>query len=607
MSALGGKCAKIRWVGLDGEGLGRKPHRYVLMMWAAVDGPARSVARMKGLSTKQCLDFILSTPKEANVCGFFLGYDWTKILVDLPNKKLYRLCRPELRARPKDEGGGFTWVHWRGYRLHYLAGAMWVSRGDVKRVVWDVGKYYQSTFVEAVEKNDIDCNRKMIERMKAARATFKAKDFRRIKKYCGEECGALARLATKLDEQHRAVNVRPRAWHGPGSTAGAVLRTHRIQELRGDPPQEVRAAADYAFFGGRFEHSCIGRKSPVWGYDITSAYPNQTQYLPCLLHARWRRVTTERRALSGDRFACVHYRVHDVGPRAWGPLPCRLQNGTIVYARGGFSGWAWQDEYRVAVRNWRGIEFLEAWVCDEQCDCVPFGFVAALFQERIKNPGNKQVLKFILNSLYGKLAQTVGNPAFASRIWAGIITSGTRAQLLQMLLRHRDERNVYALATDGLYSGEDIDVGDRATPKLGAWEKKYEGEAWFVRPGIYWSDHTLRARGLGRRVFDAHRKVFMRAIERGDAQVTLSDTPQFGTARQHVRMLRKSGRLVRGDLYGEWYDVKPKSSLLALPKRDLDWSLRMLDDVESRPYSKGPELDALVFERIALLIGGNPQ
>jgi hypothetical protein len=236
---------------------------------------------------------------------------------------------------------------------------------------------------------------------------------------------------------------------------------------------------------------------------------------------------------------------------------------------------------------------------------VPFGFVPELFRQRILNPGNKQVLKFILNSLYGKLAQTVGNPRFASRIWAGIITSGTRAQLLQMLLRHGEESNVYALATDGLYSGEDLDVGDRKTPELGAWEKKYEGEAWFVRPGIYWSDHTLRARGLGRRVFDRHRKVFMRAIERGAEGVTLSPTPQFGTARQHVRLLRKSGKLVRGELYGQWFDICPKSSLTPLPKRDPDWSLRMLDDVESRPYSKGPELEARVFEKIALVLGGN--
>jgi len=606
MSRGGGKCGKVRWIGLDGEGLGRSPHCYVLLAWSDVDGRTESIERRRGLGSAECFEFILeTTPRDAHIAGFYLGYDWTMMLRDLPDRHVYRLCRPETRARPSDEGGGFTWVRWRGFRLHYLAGAMWIRRDRETRVIWDVGKYYQSSFVEALEKNEIEAPRKMIAAMKDERGSFKWKDFRRIKVYCFAECAALAQLANKLDAQHHAVNVRPRAWHGPGSTAGAVLGAHNIDVLRGDPPEAVRVAADHAFFGGRFEHSCIGLQRSVWGYDITSAYPNQTQHLPCLLHARWRHSRREGSIAKADRFALVHYRVTDVGDRAWGPLPCRLESGSIVFARGGFSGWTWQDEYRVARDGWDGVEFIEAWICESDCNCVPFGFVPELFRERIRNPANKQIFKFILNSLYGKLAQSVGRPRFSSRIWAGMITSGTRAQLLELILRHKDESNVYALATDGLYSGEKINVGERKTPELGAWERKSEGDAWFVRPGIYWSENTLRARGLGRKTFREHRKTFIEAIEAGRDHVILDPVPQFGSARQHVRRLRSNGSLKRGSLYGEWYDVRPRTSLLAAPKRNLDWSLIMLPGVESRAYSKAPPSpDAAIFQKIELLIGG---
>src|SRR5690348_17906092 len=43
------------------------------------------------------------------------------------------------------------------------------------------------------------------------------------------------------------------------------------------------------------------------------------------------------------------------------------------------------------------------------------------------------VLKLGTNSTYGKTAQSVGSAPFRSWIWAGNITSGTRAQLLRAM------------------------------------------------------------------------------------------------------------------------------------------------------------------------------
>src|SRR3982074_2388081 len=60
--------------------------------------PELHVARNYGLPTKQCLDFLLdlNTRRNAIVCAFFFSYDVTKILADLPVKRLRDLTTAEI-------------------------------------------------------------------------------------------------------------------------------------------------------------------------------------------------------------------------------------------------------------------------------------------------------------------------------------------------------------------------------------------------------------------------------------------------------------------------------------------------------------------------------
>ncbi len=88
------------WIGLDGEGLGRAPHRYVLLARSDAQGRRSSIVRRTGLRTGECLHWLLNAPTDARLCGYFLGYDWTTILRDLPNAAIYSLLRPEIRQRP---------------------------------------------------------------------------------------------------------------------------------------------------------------------------------------------------------------------------------------------------------------------------------------------------------------------------------------------------------------------------------------------------------------------------------------------------------------------------------------------------------------------------
>lgn len=593
----------VTWIAIDGEGLGRAPHRYVMMCRSDGSGDEDYIEDVNGLATATCLNWLLQLSRarhdqeSTHICGYYLSYDWTMILKDLPNKTLYRLLRPELRSRQGDDGGGFSPVTWRGFRLHYLSRMMRISRGSRSVTVWDLGPYYQQPFVAALEQAGF-APPALIARMKAERGTWSEDDLDRMRDYCIEECRHLARLGELLERQHAAVGLHPRRWHGPGSTAAAVLDKYKVRDCLAKPPAEVEQAADRAYFGGRFEQALIGRVEGCIAYDVRSAYPAAARTLPCLAHGRWVR---QRKLPSESDVAVIRYRVRNIGDRVWGPLPCRLDDGSIVWPRKSHTGWAWSSEFFAAADGWRGVEFLkEAWVLRRNCSCEPFAFVDELYAYRTSKPELKQVVKLELNSVYGKLAQTAGGGSkYSSRVWAGLITADCRAKMLRLISRHADESHVCAIATDGCYSTE---VHGVPCERLGEWEAHEEGAMTFLRPGIYWSPDKVRARGVGRKQLKAQLAEAERAIAERAPVVHLGVTTVFGGAREMV-WKTPSGLYRRGRGYGEWFDVPSKLSLKPQPKRDADWQPPIVDNIDSRGYLDTPRSrDSKMLEVIGRIL-----
>ena len=562
------------------------------MLLACSDGDY--VEDRRGLSTVDCLEFLLDLgTRDARVCGYYLSYDWTMILRDLDNMALYTLFRPELRSRPN---GAFSRVEYKHYQIHWLAGAVWLRDDRGRKVtIWDLGKYYQGPFVDALKDWKIRPDvQDEIARMKRRRSRFTYKEISSIRKYCMHECEALAEFAAAVDQAHTDADLKPRGWFGPGSTASALLKRHDIQEKRGVLSPSMIEPVACAFFGGRAEISRTGRvEGPISGYDISSAYPYHASRLPCLEHGRWELVARER-ALTGARVAgaLVHGHIRPLTrprPRqaAWGPLPVRLANGSIVFPRSGASGWWWRDEWLAAREGWNGLEFDRAYILKRECDCKPFAFLPELFAHRRKigkETGEGKVLKLALNSCYGKLAQTIGGAQYASRVWAGMITSGTRAQVLDLMLRHKRLDSVLMIATDGLFSTEQLDVDPEIV--LGGWERAEYESITLIRPGIYWLGASkLRARGLGRDNLNVKaQRQLAAALASGAEAVELGRRVRFGGAKLQIAPVGKTGAVDRGGNYGQWYSIPTHVSLAPAPKRDAEWMPPLLSDVESMAY-----------------------
>lgn len=649
------------YVGIDGEGQGREVHKYLLLGASTKSGDRQWwIYEPNGLSTEQCLDFLLELPKNnLKAFSFSFGYDLTKILADIPNEILYLLFRPELRARVgKDAIKGPRPVIWNGYKLNLQGTKFTIAKGDRYRVVWDIFKFFQSKFVSALKEWKVG-NQELLDRMahmKDKRADFDKEDPDAVRKYCLEECQCMAELAEKLVLAHEKCALRLKSFYGAGSSASAMLLKMGVRDKIKRAPKEMTGPVASAFFGGRFENSVIGRiEGTVYNYDISSAYPYQLCFLPCLLHGTWVH-TTKREDISPDRCrtALVRYSMR-ANPRIsdWAPFPFRTPDGSICFPTESGGGWVWRDEYLAGERHWcDNVGFVEAWVYHCECDCQPFKDIPIYYNERcrIGKEGPGIVLKLGCNSVYGKLAQSVGKGMFNSWIWAGLITSGCRAQLLDLIGLHENRANLLMVATDGIYTRERFDTpafdkrypltgkerridrprdtGTSSTGKpLGGWEEKVVDKGVFVaRPGIYFplnptADEIkdVRGRGVGKGVVLENWQRIIESWERNGLSepASVANVSRFCGAKSSIHRSGKPGKFVytRADgtcdhghvnargcdvctehdipSYGQWITRSVKLGFHPMPKREginpdgLTLKLRELGhDVMSMPYSK---------------------
>lgn len=670
------------FAGVDGEGKGRNPHLYVMLCAADEFGKNKwSVEDPVGLGTSTCLNFFLELPASVKCFAFSFNYDLTKLLADVPNDALYRLVRPELRQRPPGSKVTSPFpVKWtdpqtnKTYLLNMQGTKFTVSvkyktrNGKIamrNRVIWDTFKFYQSKFTVALRdwrvataegcNNNKPCLSKecpvcQIEVMKDQRSNFDKLADDDIKAYCWSECMYLGQLARKLVDAHTDAGLELRNFYGAGSSASAMLDIMGIKEKRKEPPDAMKEAVSSAFFGGRFEHSVIGPiEGPVYSFDISSAYPYQCCFLPCLEHGTWSK-TKSRNEMLKAKTALVQYRLEESREKLpWAPFPYRDTDGSITFPDRSGGGWVWRDEYLAGEKLFPYVKFKNAWILSGSCKCEPFRMISRYYMNRLRlgKEGAGIALKLGCNSCYGKLAQSVGGtPPFQSWIWAGMITSGCRAQILEMMALHDDLSNLLSIATDGIYTREDLktpapgDTGtmnarrspaeteaalkkgekcsacgaigcDLAHKPLGGWERKVVKKGvFFARPGIYFPLNptqeelkTVRARGIGRAAMFEAWEAMTTAFAEGKEEIHIENDKleRFCGMKSQITISGISTgnpTYRRSPNYGSWMPRPTDLSLNPMPKRDAkiirpsgaDYGIltvRAMDtDVSSAPYSR---------------------
>ena len=207
-------------------------------------------------------------------------------------------------------------------------------------------------------------------------------------------------------------------------------------------------------------------------WDIASAYPAAMVTLPCLRHGEWRHHKRVRRLGTLSDATMVYVR-WDAWPSKLRPRPAALPlPGRRPHPTALREGWYWIEEVRAAI-NYRGVdsfEVVDAWEWVQSCEHRPFDWIPELYEQRQRLGKNTagMVLKYGMNSLYGKMAQTIGGGGrYTEFVWAGDDHGADPCQIARH--RRRAGPDAVMFATDGVGSPRDPPELERVAQMLAAY------------------------------------------------------------------------------------------------------------------------------------------
>lgn len=528
------------FAGVDGEGGDIEgKHEYLMLRAGSSQVDGSYLETGKPLTTYECLAFLADLPDDKIYVAFAFDYDVTMMIRHLPPQKIDKLFDRESRAIT-DKDGNFTSRYWPvtvgngEFEIDYLPHKEFRVRrpGEKWRVINDTFTFFQASFVKALRMfygHDDDQgnwypNETEEWAAKAIDLIAEGKEQRNEftyvtqheREYNNLECNMLEMLMDKFRSLCDQLDIKPSKWQGPGYLVSAVFKREGVPRKQfDDVPDEVWSNANYAYYGGRFECGTYGNiDRTVHQYDINSAYASTYKTLPCLRHGSWERVDDaptlpqhgDDGGAGGIYFADVTFRHRDAA--RWYTLPVRSAKGTLLFPRIG-RGWYWHPELEEASK-YCDFTVHRIYRYTAHCNCRFFDWVYDLYGERDrvgKKSGKGKVLKIVLATIYGKLTQSIGHPAYANPIWAGIIVSSCRAKLISGALQVNGGSDVLMLATDGLFCLEprDLSVGKA----LGEWEHDVHGSMFIVMSGIYFLPGIKpKTRGVPQSRIVAHEEDF---------------------------------------------------------------------------------------------------
>jgi hypothetical protein len=564
------------WCGLDGEGAddpnGR--HHYLIMI-AGNDTEQHVLYTGQPLTTLECLGWLCDLPADLRLVGFSLGYDWTKILTDLPPESLDLLYHPDKRLGPNRRPRPIVW---KGFKLDLEGTRMRICRaGQSGRIIWDVFHFFNRNFIQVADDFDAWASpeeRALVVMEKEQRGTYTVETARRAAErliaYSTIECQVLTRVVDQLNTTATELGYPLRAWYGAGSLADAMITRHKPGEHRGTLPAPLFDAACDGYYGGRFETAGVGEiEGDTFEYDLNAAYVWALTQLPCLACGTWVHHTDNN--LHGP---WTVYRLNFTTKhpeRRWQPFPYRTRACSVVFAQAA-AGWYWHPEVHTAITGLdEQPDIAESWEFIRGCDHEPFAFVRDVYEKRraiaASSPRGKrdmrvEVLKTGQNSIYGKTVQSVGaGSPISSPVWGGLITSLIRARILEAIAQDSDA--VIAVATDGIMTTRPLDLP--CSDGLGDWELHTYARGFWAQTGVYalW-DHDgrvkLRSRGF-------HERTFRDAVD-DMVECWLDGTETFPISEtQFVNIKAALARRNYNDIVGQWLERTLQIRLLPQAKR----------------------------------------
>lgn len=538
----------VEFIMVDGEGTGDgADHKYVLL--GVGDAQLERPGGFDDIT--DIFSFLYDQFRDhpnASFCGFYLGYDfnmWLRLLprdraayllTEIGRRKRARVCKcrrgqscahKRLPPHPVEyRGWQFDILGYKRFKLRPKSCACKTATCQCKgqsgwMYINDSGPFFQASLMSVIDPGKwshpivTPGEYDLLRAGKSLRGT--AVLDADMKMYNALENDVGARLLQTLNTGFTAAGIKlnKKQWFGPGQAAQAWMRIDRKLEKTTEAvralPVKLRDALIATYYGGWFEIPCHGIVPGItWEYDLNSAYPAIASRMPCMcgkwtlgkgnphgnLSSNW----LYHNARSPLRLCYVQ--VAGRSPYL-GPLPYRDNHGGVLRPHY-TEGWYWQHEIDAARKAGliNDVVYFE-WHHYEPCDHPnPLRALAGLYEGRQrvgKDTPEGKAYKLVYNSVYGKLAQSLGDPVYANPVYASLITSGCRTLILNAIATHPDKAAAVAMiATDGVYfltrhEGLDSQLSD----EMGDWSRDEKHTLTLFKPGVYWDDKSRELINLG--------------------------------------------------------------------------------------------------------------
>lgn len=483
-----GKFDYAQFIGWDGEGVTDSDgHHHYILFKSSKGHTLKSTTDIRTVDAFAILiQAATENPKAIHVI-YYGSYDMNMILKDIPIETLKLLAKGK-RA------------YFGQYNIQvFFKKQLWIKDRTTGKSVtlWDIGSFYQQSFVSALETWGIDVSfLSNIAETKLRRSFFTLEELTDIEEYCSQELEALVLLINALHKALNECNLRINRWYGPGAVAAHLYKKHGIKHHLRRPPEEVNYAAQCAYGGGRIELIKQGHSlQPIYYYDIRSAYPSGITNLPSLAYSSWEYTNNPDPEIEElSLYHVSNWSFNDMD--TFHPLRHRNTTGDIIYPSKGTGVWVWTPEHRLLREFYRdSYEVTGAYIFKNDRPAVrPFNWVSDLYTQRQqwKQEGRaaQHGLKLSLNSLYGKMIQQKGwkeengklkLPVTHQLEYGGYVTSLCREQLYRAALTNT--KAIIGFETDGIITDAPLDIplGDG----LGDWEcTEYTGIT-YIQNGFY--------------------------------------------------------------------------------------------------------------------------
>jgi len=418
--------------------------------------------------------------REYRDCHFVvynLKFDSGSILYNLPIEFLN-----ELRVNGS--------IIYRDVRYQYIAHKrLRITRNNHGVTFWNVAQFYKCSLQKASEKY-LHKHKKELETKSFTREYVK-NHFERIKEYCIQDSVLTAELYYYLLEGLKTINVIPTALYSTASLSYQYFRKNtKIEDVweLWCKHRYLLKLASWSYSGGKFE---IYKRGKTYGYmyDINSAYPFEMSKLKSIENAKLKCTSKYLKDYDYGFMTCYIDNTVSID------TPVAIRHGYLnIYPAGKYYASITKQEYEYLISNGVNITIKSAFWIKCKREHYPYkNIVHDLFSKKNYYKGKDYRLynlyKIMLNSFYGKMAQTIAKPdgtIIAGNCWnpiyASIITANTRIRLCE--LSNKYHKHLVSVHTDSIILEKELPK-NMLSDDLGAWQHVKSGDVYNVACGVY--------------------------------------------------------------------------------------------------------------------------